>query len=352
MVARVVALVAVAGCGRIGFDSAMSVDASAWNRHSEIDVINPTGEELRDVPILVRLDPTRIDYSLAAPDGRDLRFTDARGELALEIERWDPNGVSIVWVRVPTLAANPMSTPIVMHYGNAAASALPADAAWSADHVAVYHFADGVNDATSTHLDASLADGAFTVYDHLGQALALSPNNGAQYAVIANVGALDEVVTFSGWMRSESTALPDFYEGMITWPVQGSSEDSPYLGLRMDRLFFETLDQNTTNNMERTLDLLPNSTWAHLALVWRATTVETYVDGVPGPILPVPSGPLRPAVAMFLGADCDNCASGATVANEDFLDGAIDEIRLERVPRSAAWFEVQYASMRDTLIAW
>ncbi|MBP6839423.1 MAG: hypothetical protein KA190_19150, partial [Kofleriaceae bacterium] len=64
----------------------------------------------------------------------------------------------------------------------------------------------------------------------------------------------------------------------------------------------------------------------------------------------VPGGLLTSTEHFFLGADCDVCPAGAVAANSDFIDGAIDEVRLETVPRSPAWLAVQVASMRRQLV--
>ena len=46
----------------------------------------------------------RIDYGQTHNNGRDLRFVDANGTvLPHEIESWNQSGISLVWVRVPTM---------------------------------------------------------------------------------------------------------------------------------------------------------------------------------------------------------------------------------------------------------
>lgn len=63
-------------------------------------------EESVDEAILpVFLDDSRIDYATAEPGGADLRLVDGDGvtELPYEIERWDPAGGSLLWVRVPAV---------------------------------------------------------------------------------------------------------------------------------------------------------------------------------------------------------------------------------------------------------
>src|SRR4029453_12282439 len=76
------------------------------------------GEALTDFPILVRLDPSRIDYSAVQPNGADLRFIDADGVTVLnyEIATWNPNGVSTVWVKVPRVEANSTTDYVWLYY--------------------------------------------------------------------------------------------------------------------------------------------------------------------------------------------------------------------------------------------
>ncbi|MEM7395118.1 MAG: DUF2341 domain-containing protein, partial [Verrucomicrobiota bacterium] len=67
------------------------------------------GTTLTDVPVLVVLGPSIPGFSYAqfeSPNGADLRFFDATEtvELPSEIEEWDTNGISTVWVNVPALA--------------------------------------------------------------------------------------------------------------------------------------------------------------------------------------------------------------------------------------------------------
>src|SRR5262245_65849727 len=64
------------------------------------------GEVLDDFPVLVTLNPSRIDYAALQPDGAELRFADGDGTaLPYDIARWVPGGHSTVWVRVPTIDA-------------------------------------------------------------------------------------------------------------------------------------------------------------------------------------------------------------------------------------------------------
>ena len=66
-----------------------------------------SGEVLNDFPALLMLHEGLEGFSydrFASAEAHDLRLADAQGErLSFEIETWDSNGVSCVWVKVPRL---------------------------------------------------------------------------------------------------------------------------------------------------------------------------------------------------------------------------------------------------------
>ena len=95
------------------------------------------------MPVLVKLDPSRIDYALVQPNGADLRFIDADNttQLNYEVASWNPGGVSTVWVRVPQIDANSINDSITLYYNNPAAPAAQnPPLVWSNGYAAVWHF--------------------------------------------------------------------------------------------------------------------------------------------------------------------------------------------------------------------
>lgn len=87
-------------------------ELSRWQRRAEIRLSGYRGAAaLTGFPVLVSFAPAAPDgfsYHDLKPGGADLRFTDAAGTelLSHEIESWDTNGVSRVWVRVPALTSD------------------------------------------------------------------------------------------------------------------------------------------------------------------------------------------------------------------------------------------------------
>src|SRR6185369_15564240 len=74
---------------------------------------------ITDFPLLVRLSSTNFDFSQAAPDGRDLRFTGPGGKiLDFEIERWKrTESLAEIWVRLDSLRLDAPGQEITMHWG-------------------------------------------------------------------------------------------------------------------------------------------------------------------------------------------------------------------------------------------
>lgn len=88
-------------------------------------------ETLQDFPALVRLSPDLPGFNyaeFAGANGSDLRFADSSGtrELPYEVVQWDDtNGVSTIWVQVPTLSGG-TNNYIWAYWGNPNDTTIPA----------------------------------------------------------------------------------------------------------------------------------------------------------------------------------------------------------------------------------
>ena len=90
--------------------------AGSWAR---VTISNEGDEELVDWQVPVDLDPMNFVYADAAPGGVDLRASsDGVGvDLPHWIERWEAQGESRVWLRVPLIPANG-SVDVYLLYGD------------------------------------------------------------------------------------------------------------------------------------------------------------------------------------------------------------------------------------------
>ena len=100
-------------------------------------------ETLKDFPALIKIPDglTGFNYADSSTDGSDLAFFGADGQqLAYEIDTWDPEGDSYVWVRVPEVTK---STTITARWGNPGGhetTSVQQQGVWSDDYMGVWHF--------------------------------------------------------------------------------------------------------------------------------------------------------------------------------------------------------------------
>ncbi|MBR1608394.1 MAG: DUF2341 domain-containing protein [Kiritimatiellae bacterium] len=163
--------------------SALAMLASAassgatYDKTLEITVEGvPVGVVLTDFPLLVRLSEQTIDgfsyEDFKGTGGSDIRFETADGTgLAYDVDTWNPDGESLVWVKVPSLEYGDV---VVMRYGSDAPDSNDPTAVW-ANYVAVYHGND-LTCATGGDYPVSPlpATGGYAISpdaaDHLGSA--------------------------------------------------------------------------------------------------------------------------------------------------------------------------------------
>ena len=124
-----------------GTAKADPVDWTQYERSFNISFPGYAGSTtLTDFPVLVKLSAALNGFKYSAckvENGGDLRFSLPDGTLLQsEVDTWNTDGTSLVWVKVPQFNRQ---TKIVAHYGCATpAEVTPADV-WSADYVGVWH---------------------------------------------------------------------------------------------------------------------------------------------------------------------------------------------------------------------
>ena len=307
---------------------------SEWPHRMKIAFSGYGGEEtLTNFPALVQLSPGIGGFSyegFAFPDGRDLRFS-IPGRLAplfYEIEDWDTNGVSTVWVRVPALTAD---TAIRAYWGNASI-AVPAPytsdgSVWSDGFKGVWHFNDTLTDSAAEQIDA-VNHGAVAVDGVAGGGLAF---DGSAAYVDPGIGAywlggnMDQL-TISVWAKPN---------GQHNGTVGGTAEDGRELGISshsQGRFALWSFNVGAESYREPMGTIV---SWQHLALVLdRGRAVSAFNGDC---LVFSPShADYVPARALLIGAL--NGETGRTM----HFDGAIDEVRLSAVARSADWLEAEH----------
>lgn len=199
-----------------------AADFSSWQKKMPITFAgyNPPGgvTTLTNFPALVVLSTNISGFSyrqFQSLTNQDLRFTAADGttELNYEIESWNTNGSSYVWVQLPLLADT--NTAIRGYWGksNTTAPAYTTNGAtWSSEFLGVWHLSEG---GTGTRYNSTSNSYGATPYGFTGVESVTGPIgsadqlNGSKYLDVPYVALYDlgtgagKQWTVSTWYRAE-----------------------------------------------------------------------------------------------------------------------------------------------------
>jgi len=210
----------------------------SWQDRQKVTFDNsaPQAEVLRNYPVLVTLDANDVNYDLIKPNGVDLRFVDADGLNVLEheIETWNPNGQSRVWVQVPKVDQGSSVDHVWLYYNNPDAAAVAGGSHdWVPDNAT--HDASfvqfGVEGLLSNDLDVD------------GDVLRVTAVNGNS----ANVG--DQITLASGALLTVRS------DGSFAYHTNGRFDHLNEYEVVSEQFSYTTSDGLTTDSTTVTLDV-------------------------------------------------------------------------------------------------
>ncbi|MEM7392048.1 MAG: DUF2341 domain-containing protein, partial [Verrucomicrobiota bacterium] len=261
--------------GLVGPWPAHALDPSDFFFRQKISFTNYNrAEVLTNFPVLIRFDAasSEIHGGAVSSLGYDIRFTDASqsNEIPFELESWDPDGESIVWVRHPALASNRC---IYAYWGNPADTNLPPYAVdgstWSDGFVAVHHLSETgglvADDATANNLNGNLGNmnGSEWTPGRVGNGLSFNGVN--QFYDMADIGAFfgANAATMNVWVKLDlATPIDPARTGFMSLGT-GSNNHYPWV----DGLTYQNVWRN--NARVEGIALLPSvdrTTWHQITI--------------------------------------------------------------------------------------
>ena len=328
-----------------------TVATSAFSKQVEFTVAGYAGAStLADFPVAVRLaegSPSGFRYAdFADPaSGGELRFADASGRsLPYEIERWDPNGASLVWVKLPTLA---QGTKFTMYYGGAPADAVEAHWTWAADYVGVWHMAeeggavaDSVNGMSAVPKGNSASRQAATegVFGNarINGVPGLNAYSGQAMLEVGDSTILDlgGDFTFSGWVKMTGATLGDGIARIASRNrYVAAVYDTPDWQLAITG--YDTLN-GYSGSKTAVSGAIPSAqdAWVHVAGMFDGTTLTAYANGAKVFEQTI-SAVQDTNDKLVFGAYDKDCWQGHFI-------GLFDEFRLRDAVSSADWVKAEY----------
>ena len=308
-----------------------------------------------DLPVLVRLSES-IDgfkYSDLASDGSDLAFgVDDGGVITVyphEIDMWDPEGESLVWVKVPTVAAG---TTFNAYYGNDVDVPSTATSVW-VGYKGVWHMNEASGnalDATGNGLDAVPTKNSGYKGDPLEDMIGaegvfglarINATDAAQKRTYLSVPAYHMTdaskFTISGWFRmtDPKTGYARIFSSKKTYSDKYGFEIECAQGSAVK---LSPRGASQTAPSVTIPSLVDN--WVHLLFVYDSTTVYVYANGALAGSGAV-SAP-NEQYTLSIGSNTDG--------TEWSLYGKYDEVRLMDGVVSADRVSLEYSAMAGGLI--
>lgn len=352
-------------------DGAPSVDVAAppapsgdwwdshWSKRARLTVVDSAlMGPLTDFQIPVKLDATTIDYASTQAMGADLRVVTADGQvLAHQIDSWDPAGASLLWVKLPTLSAQPPS--LWIYYGNPAAPALSAanaSAVWPAPYAGVWHLSGDAKDATANGFDGVTMAGGSFVDAQMGKGLMLDRAGKEHIALKADIKVLARAAgcTFSAWINPVN--VEDSVNGMIIMTLGKWFNDNhnSYADFNVNAAgsMISHIDPGTNTAASGYARVVSNpgfikaGEWAFVTYVIDLASNEErfFKNGQLVDTKPPPGGKFSaPAfidmvsTRVIIGSEEDNVSH--------WWSGRMDELRIETALRPPAWIAAQYRAM-------
>ncbi|WP_244928960.1 DUF2341 domain-containing protein [Nocardioides sp. W7] len=132
--------------------------AEAQQRLPFIIQASDLAEDVEDFPVLVQFDAEEVDHSTITRDSLTFLAAGGTDPLPYEIEKWDTEGVSSVWVRAPSVTND--SSKLFMYFDGAPENAVPATDVWDEEFDVVTHMS---NPDASDRLPDSTTNGNLLV---------------------------------------------------------------------------------------------------------------------------------------------------------------------------------------------
>ncbi len=296
-------------------------------------------EPLANFPVLVVFRTNLAGFAyrqFASPRGGDLRFTDDAGlTLYHEIDEWNTNGASCVWVQVPELSS--AGQTLWAYWGNPAATNLPAyatnGAVWSEGYELVWHLKEAGVPYADSVLRHPAVLGAAPAPANAGVVGRAQTFNGSSNYLDAGTVDLGNEFTLSAWVLVDNTA--NNIQTLFSSKAGGYSTDGLALYVnawqtRDKRLALETGDGAQGITASTATNLVSFGQWHHVAVVVNraAATARFYVDGLE----PAQSHGILGSFGNQRGLQVGRFTDGTLC-----LKGLLDEVRVATQARSSNW---------------
>lgn len=330
----------------IDFVDALTWWDTDWNKRMAITLNNlDQATAFTDMPILIRLNSSKVSYADFLSGGADVRFTldDHTTVLNYEIESWNSSGESLIWVRIPSLSASSQHT-IYLYYNNSLASGAENPAGLWTGYSGVWNMKKSGADYVDSTGSGKTAAPVGTITDSTGPSGSAIYFNGSSkintgYNLAQIIGRTS---TLSFWMRSTQVGNNTNWQapGITGIEEAGGGNDIFFGFVRGDG----TLAINSGNTGVVASNFVVNDdNWRYVTMSRDETSgaVKFYVNGVLNGSGTSETGYKSSAFTGF-GVIED------TGGTPNYFNGYLDSLRLRPSVETDARIKAEYKFMVET----
>ena len=321
------------------FTASLKITACGYTRN----------ETLTNFPLLVELSTNISGFSydrFLSPSGGDLRFMNSNQTQVVnfEIEEWNTNGASLIWVQLPLLSDS--NTCFYALWGNPGEPNPPIysldGSTWSNGYLGVWHLAETNGphfDSSPFGNDSASVNGEVNQdgVGHIGGGDAFDGvNDWVQIPDSASLGNSLQELTLEAWVYDSQTV--ERPRGIISKRAGAGNQEAYYFFVWTGgRIEFNIGTERSAGNTP-----LPKNEWHHVGVTFDGTQPSDrkrfYMDGLLDAVgqsgaTSVPDTP----VPVQLGILNANYGSS--------WEGMLDEVRISSVARSSNWLWAAHLNM-------
>ncbi len=329
---------------------------SSWGYRSRIQVDNlDQATTFTNQPILLRLTPQRLDYSRVKADGSDLRFiaSDNSTDLPYQIQQWVPNGTSLVWVKVNSIAASSSQSFFYMYYANGSATDPATSSQVWTDYNYVYHLNESPTGAAPQYKDSTASANHGTAV--ASPTSSLGPNGtcasfmgNRDYINMTNnlAPVLGATATFSAWVKTSQVGQTLGWNSPAITGVEfvGNTNDIQYGWIDNTGKIGVTAGDGAAAKSNFVVN---DNAWRHVTITRQSSNgaVKFYVNGVQNGTGTSEAG-VKTTAFKQIGMLWD---SGGNHRN---FDGLVGEVRIFTGVMTAARIRADYKYQLDSYLSY
>lgn len=310
---------------------------STFDYCSDITISNSNiDSDLTDFPAMVKFNVSNFDYGHSQNSGEDLRFFsescyDGGYQLSHEIEKWNEQGDSFVWVKANLTSAS--STVISVYYGNntPVEDGQDVHGVWDDNFLDVYHI---------TELNATSSTGA-------------NNGTGSSGATHSATGKIDGSVDLDGGNNAYIDFGEDIYDfsgtpgTMSCWVKRGTIETEERQFQTIEsRVNIQIETDNTiilyiNDGSSKTLvgSVANEDQWYHVTVTWDGSYPELFVNG---------TSQGNTTAGYPITEDATRSTRIGSLWDGYYPNGSVDEARVSNIVRSDAWIKANFYMGEDT----